>query len=90
MAFVPCLANLGGAIGSNIYLEREEPRYWLGFGFSLGVLISASLAILFMKAHLTKINKQRDKLSPEDIRAQYSEDQLLNMGDRSPLYRYVV
>ncbi|CAK4032887.1 retrograde regulation 2 [Lecanosticta acicola] len=90
MALVPCIGNLGGAIGSNIYLERQAPRYWLGFGFSLGVLIAALFAILFMKQQLERVNRQREKLTPEDVRARYTEEQLLNMGDRSPLYRYVI
>lgn len=84
------LANLGGSIGANIYLEKEAPRYPLGFGFSLGVLVSGIIAALLNRHILLKINAARDKIPLSSIRIQYTEQQLLELGDLSPLYRYVV
>ncbi|KAF2159993.1 hypothetical protein M409DRAFT_70716 [Zasmidium cellare ATCC 36951] len=89
IAFVACLANLGGSIGSNIYLEEEKPRYWLGFGFSLGVLSAAIVACVLLKVLLTRVNRRREAMDVEEIKRLWSEEQLLAMGDRSPLYRYV-
>ncbi|RSL41468.1 hypothetical protein CEP54_015815 [Fusarium duplospermum] len=37
-----------GAVGSNIFLAREAPHYWSGYGFSLGLVIAAILATLVM------------------------------------------
>lgn len=41
MALLICMGNLGGAVGSNIYLEKQQSHDWLGFGFGLGVSIAA-------------------------------------------------
>lgn len=35
-------------------------------------------------------NKQRDLLTKEQVREKYTEQELLKLGDRSPLYRYVI
>ena len=89
MAFTTTLANFGGAIGANIFLARQAPKYQLGFGFSLGVLISGILAALTLKWACERENAKRDRMSPEQVKQLYTEQQLLEMGDRSPLYRYV-
>ncbi|KAI5356533.1 putative major facilitator superfamily, MFS transporter superfamily [Septoria linicola] len=90
MAFMSGLANLGGSIGANLYLEEEAPRYPLGFGFSLGVLCAGVVAAMTLKYQLEKINRQRDTMSAEHVRELYTEQQLLELGDKSPLYRYVI
>ncbi len=89
MAFMSTIANFCGAIGANIYLEKQAPRYPLGFGFSLGVLLGGVSAALALKYFLEKENAKRDLISLEQVKQQYSEQQLLEMGDKSPLYRYV-
>lgn len=35
-------------------------------------------------------NKQRAALTQEEIRAKYTDDELADLGDRSPLYRYTL
>ena len=35
-------------------------------------------------------NKRRDKLSEAEVREKYTEQELVEMGDNSPLYRYVL
>lgn len=35
-----------------------------------------------------KINAQREAMTEEEIRAKYGVDELTEMGDRSPYYRY--
>lgn len=77
-------------IGSNIFLSREAPHYWLGYGLSLALVVIAIVATLLMRILLQVANKRRDRTSEDEIRAKYTEDQLLKMGDRSPLFRYVV
>ncbi|CAM1510789.1 Fc.00g083020.m01.CDS01 [Cosmosporella sp. VM-42] len=90
MAFLMTFGNLGGAIGSNIFLARQVPHYWLGYGFSLGLVIAAIIATLLMRALLLRINQQRDAMSESEVREKYTDEQLMEMGDRSPLFRYVV
>jgi hypothetical protein len=51
--------------------------------FFFGVV--PSLLLRFMLAYE---NKRRDKVSEMEVREQYSEDELAEMGDKSPLFRY--
>ncbi|KAK5001211.1 hypothetical protein LTR66_000089 [Elasticomyces elasticus] len=90
MALLISIGNLGGAIGSNIFLARQAPSYKLGFGFSCGMISAAICGAFALRIAYGTSNKRRDKISEAEIRARYSEDELLEMGDKSPLYRYVV
>jgi predicted MFS family arabinose efflux permease len=90
MALLISGGNLGGAVGSNIFLASQAPRYPLGYGMCLGMNLAAIAAAVVLRFAYTAINKRRDKKDPAATREKYSEEELLIMGDKSPLYRYVV
>ncbi|OAL53127.1 MFS general substrate transporter [Pyrenochaeta sp. DS3sAY3a] len=90
MALQISIGNLGGAIGSNIYLAKEAPHYWTGYGFSLGIIVVAICAAFFLRWNLDRLNKQREKMTHEEIMEKYTEQELLEMGDKSPLFRYTL
>ena len=90
MAIQIPIGNLGGAIGSNIYLGKEAPHYWTGYGFSLGIIIVALCSAIILRFSLNRINKQRDLMVLEEIHAKYSQQELLDMGDYSPFFRYTL
>lgn len=90
MALQISIGGMGGAVGSNIYLTKESPHYWTGYGVSLGVIVLALLAAIFLRWKLNKINNERDAMSLEEIHSKYSEDELREMGDLSPLFRYIL
>ncbi|KAH6663996.1 major facilitator superfamily domain-containing protein [Plectosphaerella plurivora] len=89
MALLISIGNLGGAVGSNIFLREQAPNYWLGYGFSAGVIVSAITATIILQFATKRINKKRDLIPEDEIRARYTEDELQQMGDSSPLFRYV-
>ncbi len=89
MALMIAIGNLGGAVGTNIYLAREEPYYWTGFGVSLGVVGLSLATSVFMRWKLKRINAARDAMTPEEISSRYTDQELLKMGDDSPLFRYI-
>jgi predicted MFS family arabinose efflux permease len=74
------LGNFGGAIGSNIYLAQEAPRYWTGYGVSLSVCTLAIVSTLVLRWAYKRENTIRDRLSEEEIRAKYTQ----GMHYRSP------
>jgi len=84
------IGNLGGAIGSNIFLQEQSPNYWLGYGFSLGILTTGIFVTLTLCFAYGTLNKRREHISEAEAKEQYGEEELLAMGDKSPLYRYVV
>lgn len=105
MAFT--MGNLGGAVGSNIYLDKEAPRYWTGYGVSMACTTIAIIAVFVLRWVYKRENARRDLISEDEVRAKYTEGnvtplacaldttnstfpaELLVLGDRSPLYRYV-
>lgn len=91
MAALTSLGNIGGIIGSNIFLGSEAPHYWTGYGVCLGVGVMSAVATLVMRFLLKRENDRRDKLSEVEIHASYThEDELLRMGDASPYFRYTL
>lgn len=90
MALLISIGNLGGAIGSNIFIAEQAPFYWLGYGFAIGMITIAIISTFVLRWAYMRENKRRDKLDEAEIRATYTEEQLLLMGDKSPMYRYVI
>ncbi|KAL4895466.1 major facilitator superfamily domain-containing protein [Aspergillus ambiguus] len=90
MALVISVGNLGGAVGSNIFLREQAPRYWLGYGFSLGIVLAAMVCAVILKVTFSRKNAIRERMDESAIRAKYSAAELVEMGDKNPLYRYVI
>ncbi|KIW46496.1 uncharacterized protein PV06_02165 [Exophiala oligosperma] len=90
MALLISIGNLGGAVGSNIFLAKQAPHYWLGYGLALGMIAAAIISTFILRIAYGVLNKKRDQMNEEEIRAKYTEEELLDMGDKSPLYRYVI
>jgi predicted MFS family arabinose efflux permease len=67
------MGNFGGAIGSNIYLTQEAPRYWTGYGVSLACSVLAIICTFILRWAYKRENEKRDQMSEEEIRAKYSE-----------------
>lgn len=81
----------GGSIGSNIYLDSQAPVYPLGFGFTIGctvigAMVPASIHWWLMKRE----NVKRGKIGEMQVRNQYSQKELSEMGEDSPLFRYTL
>ncbi|KAF2093018.1 MFS general substrate transporter [Rhizodiscina lignyota] len=90
MALLISIGNLSGIIGSNIFVQNEAPRYWAGFGTCLTCVVAAQLMSFFLRWSYDKVNKEREKMSVEEVRAKYTEVELLEMGDKSPFFRYTL
>jgi len=94
MALLISVGNMGGIMGSNIYLAREAPKYQTGFSASLAMCCLAILMTLVLRWAYARENRKRDQLiaehGEEAIRARYSEEELLSLGDKSPFYRYTL
>ncbi|KAE8148085.1 major facilitator superfamily domain-containing protein [Aspergillus avenaceus] len=90
VAFNICVGNIGGIIGSYMYIETEKPQYYTGFGLSIAFGGSALILALVLEASFYFENKRKGKMSEEEVRERYTEEQLLDMGDKSPLFRYTL
>jgi hypothetical protein len=92
MALFISIGNMGSVMGSNIYLARQAPKYPVGFGVSMTMLCLAICMATFLRFAYARENKKRDALLAElgegGVRARYTEEQLVEMGDKSPFFRY--
>jgi len=94
MAFFIAVGNLGGICGSNIYFAAEEPKYQTGFGVSLAICVFSIIAAYILRVAYRRENRLRDELVAREgadaIKARYTEQELLDLGDKSPFYRYTL
>ena len=82
------LGNCGGIVGSYIFLDSEAPGYVTGFSIGLSFAAFTLLSTCLLEFEYIRANKKRERMTEEEVRSLYSEDQLLKMGDKSPLFRY--
>ncbi|KAK2811655.1 hypothetical protein FQN50_001998 [Emmonsiellopsis sp. PD_5] len=94
MALLISCGNMGGIAGSNIFLAAEAPKYRTGFSVSLAMCVAGIAMAYVLRVSYGRINRERDQLVAEEgeeaIRARYTEEELLLMGDKSPFYRYTI
>lgn len=81
------IGNCGGIVASNIYITTQAPTYHVGYGVSLGLLWICGLACTVFFVGLRTENKKRDK-GGRDERYGLPEEELENIGDDHPRFRY--
>lgn len=90
MAFQIALGNMAGAMSSNFYRSQDSPGYRLGHALEIMFIGLGLIAVFVMLIGLRRINKKRELLSGEEIRSKYSLQELADLGDRSPSFRYTL
>lgn len=94
MALLISVGNMGGICGSNIYLARQKPKYTVGFAVCLTTCVMGIISAYVLRREYSHQNKVRDALiaqeGAEAIKARYTDQELLDMGDRSPFFRYTL
>ncbi|KAJ5930445.1 hypothetical protein N7466_005938, partial [Penicillium verhagenii] len=86
MAIQMGFGTMGGAAASNFYRSTDAPRYRLGHTL---VLVFAGLGLVTMVAYYLicrRVNAKRE--AGADGVYQYTSDQLVDMGDKAPSFRY--
>ncbi|OJJ55945.1 hypothetical protein ASPSYDRAFT_80621 [Aspergillus sydowii CBS 593.65] len=90
IAFMISVGNCGGLVGSFIYLEREAPKYPTGFGSSFAFAAAGMVASLVLETRFWFVNRRNEKISREEVYQRYTPEELQLMGDRSPLFKYIL
>ena len=85
-----CVGNIGGILGSFMYIEAEKPTYHTGFGLGLALGGSGIIMALMLEWTYKRGNAKKAKLTLEEVQARYTEAELMDMGDSSPLFKYVL
>ncbi|KAJ5321854.1 MFS general substrate transporter [Penicillium brevicompactum] len=90
IGYLICVGNAGGIIGSYIYKADEKPRYPTGYGTSLAFTAAGIIATLSLEFFLWSANTRNAKMSTSEIELSYTENQLREMEERSPLFKYTL
>jgi hypothetical protein len=81
------LGNAGSLVASNIFLSKEAPRFFTGYGVALAfVRLEAALARVFMMG-LKWENGKRDRGKRND-RFELPKDEKDNLGNDHPDFRF--
>ncbi|RAK76562.1 putative 2-ketogluconate transporter [Aspergillus fijiensis CBS 313.89] len=56
---------VGNAIGPQVFLARDAPRYFIAFGVHLGCYSAMTLAVIYLRFHLIAQNKKKERLLRE-------------------------
>ncbi|KAB8205552.1 major facilitator superfamily domain-containing protein [Aspergillus parasiticus] len=86
MAIQIGLGNMAGAMASNFYRSQDAPNYILGHALELGFCVAGMIAAVILRLSYQMINRKRDGV---DLSG-YDEAEMEKMGDRSPIFRYML
>ncbi|KAK9858300.1 hypothetical protein MYU51_019297 [Penicillium brevicompactum] len=79
--------NCGGLVASNVFFDSEAPTYVTGFGVSLGMVWICGVACVVFFAYLHRENRNREQ-GKRDHRYQWAQEELENLGDDHPSFRF--
>lgn len=88
VGFLITMTNVGGFIGSWIFVGNEAPEYPTGFGTCIAFAALGMCAASLVEYLYSRHNKKWEGVSREEVERMFSPEQLEKMGDRSPLFKY--
>ncbi|KAK5175408.1 uncharacterized protein LTR77_000547 [Saxophila tyrrhenica] len=90
LAFNICIGNIGGIMGSYMFFDSDAPAYNTGFGLSMAFAITGLTCAVVAELAYKRANSKKARVSEEEVRAQYTNDQLVAMGEKNPLFRFTL
>ncbi|PTB36245.1 uncharacterized protein TrAFT101_000213 [Trichoderma asperellum] len=90
MAIQIGVGNLGGAMASNFYRQKDGPRYILGHALELGFISAGIIAALTLVFAYMQINRRREAKVAQGEMDQYTAEQLSGKGDKALTWRYML
>ena len=83
--------NLNGVVSSNIYLTRENPRFWTGHSVVLGYQILFLLGgSIFMHIAFRRMNKSRKAGKMDESWSKLTDEEKWIQGDLRPDFIYTL
>lgn len=90
IGFLVCVGNIGGLVGSYIYMDKEAPTYATGYGTSFAFASAGIVAAIILEVVLRRLNQKNAKPDEGEVRQRYTDEQLDEMGEKSPLFKYAL
>ncbi|RYP02954.1 hypothetical protein DL764_005480 [Monosporascus ibericus] len=89
MAIQIGVGNLGGAVASNFYRQKDAPRYILGHALELAFIGAGVVAAIILIVAYAAINKKRDRAVQDGGQDRYTAAEPSAKGDRAVTFRYI-
>ncbi|KAI0481787.1 MFS general substrate transporter [Xylaria cf. heliscus] len=83
------VGNIVGILATNIFIEREAPRYLTGYGTALGLTWFGAIASTAMFVGMLVENRKRET-GKKDHRLCRPDEEVGNMGDYHPSFRFTL
>lgn len=80
----------GGIAGSFLFQDREAPAYNTSWALLIALSSSALLGCAALWFSWRRENRAREGMREDRVRAQYTDRELLELGDQSPFFRFVL
>ncbi|GFZ49961.1 hypothetical protein JCM24511_07364 [Saitozyma sp. JCM 24511] len=80
------LGSLAVAAGNNVYLTQQAPNYQLGYGLGMAVCSSGIVVTGVLVLILRRDNAKKEQMDFDN----HTPEQLEEMGDKAPTYRYIL
>lgn len=81
--------NCAALVSQNVFTSKESPKYPTGFGIGLALNIFAGVCCTVLFFGLRAENKRRDQ-GQRDDRLALPPDEVSNLGDQHPTFRYTL
>ncbi|MBE3045826.1 hypothetical protein IMZ48_25435 [Candidatus Bathyarchaeota archaeon] len=89
MAIQIGVGNLGGAMASNFYRQKDAPRYIIGHALELVFICLGIVAGLILVWGYRRINKSRERAVEAGEANQFTTEELSSKGDKALTWRYM-
>jgi hypothetical protein len=86
MAIQIGFGSMGGAAASNFYFKTDAPRYRLGHSLALTFVGLGLITVTVYYLLCRRINSRRERDGHGD--RTYTAEELVDLGDKSPDFRY--
>ncbi|EON67691.1 hypothetical protein W97_06834 [Coniosporium apollinis CBS 100218] len=83
----------GNAIGPQVFLSYDSPRYFIAFATHMGCYVVLVLVIIFLRWHLVRQNAKKDALAAAGVQ-EAKDDKMIHAFDdltdrENPNFRYI-
>ncbi|KAF1946652.1 MFS general substrate transporter [Clathrospora elynae] len=84
------IGNCAGIMSAFIYPTTDRPRFIKGHGITMAMVGFAVICYAILWFHLDRINSRREKGEEEHLIEGMSDEDVAEMGDDSPRFRYTI
>lgn len=85
-----CISNCAGVAAPFLYLSDEGPRYIKGHSVTLGLIGVSAFIFSVLLFWFAKTNRARDNGLQDSRVAGLSEEEIIELGEESPRYRFTL